>query len=349
MAISIERSQGGSPSSDTGKSIVKKATDQIGKKGIDWLLTTDRGHQVIHAVADRLFEHAPNRLFKWEGEEHFEALNFHLKRGVKPVLLLSHKSHADGILGTAISLKVKERANKGEENERITRIVYTMAGSMRQEQGPVIAALFNYGAEPYFNKTGITPDYVVSENDMSNRQMEAPEDNGMLTKQGMLDSETLSVVHAEGKTLSAQINPDTGKPNGLGKVDRRFRGILSGQFRLGIPTVIIPASIEGTERLFSPDKRKLEASAIKEVLEMLIIGDGTRVGNALHKLMSIWFGIPVASEKTGIVRLGKPVLLFDLYPPKTMPNMFGDNLMRLIAQVSSPQYLGDYGRSLLAV
>ncbi len=77
---------------------------------------------------------------------------------------------------------------------------------------------------------------------------------------------------------------------------------------------------------------------------MLTVGEGTMVGQLEDYLAKCFFG-EVQRPKRGQVTFGKPVSLQGLY---TNRHEFPDNIMRQLAMISSEQYLGDYGRQLLA-
>ncbi|MGE5041389.1 MAG: hypothetical protein ACM3IJ_00615 [Candidatus Levyibacteriota bacterium] len=311
------------------------------KRGINWLATTDRGHQIIHGFVDRVFTHGPERLFSWEGKEHIEELTPHIKNGEKVVLIMNHRSLADAVPGAQIQLDIRGLMPGAFEDN-----VYTMAGSMKSgEQGQDVQALFTYGVEPYFAKVGINPDFVVTKNDRSERGMSRPEDNGELTREQMKNTRALSAVHISGITKEGKIDPETGEPHGIQPLDRGFKGILLTQLQQGIPTVFLPVVIEGGNEYFDPVKKTFTPGGFMDMVDSLMIGEGTKAGSALDAVSKLWFGNDIR-YKRGTVRIGSPKTLAEIH---TRVAELENNVNRLQAELTSARYLGPYGRQLLGL
>lgn len=327
-----------------GAAAVAEAKKPLKKRIVDGsvhtFLRSDTGHKVVRGFIGKAFEHGPQRLFDWEGLENVALLKDHIAEGRKVLLIANHTSHADAVPVTKLLTDVRdlfEGKSKG--------IVYTMAGSMKGgQQGVVVQTVFEHGVEPYFGKVGVTPDYVVSENDRTERQMGRPEDNGKLTREAMLDASIVSGVHIEGKTKGGKVDPDTGKLFGLQEADRGFKGILLKQWDDGVPTVILPVMVEGGDFLFNPITKNFTLSGLNTIAESLTVGEGTRVGNAMDRISELWFG-DVMRYRPGTVKIGTPRTLQEIH---TRVPELGDNVMRLLAQVASPRYRGEYGNRLLA-
>ncbi|MBP7832834.1 MAG: hypothetical protein KA035_03625 [Candidatus Levybacteria bacterium] len=305
---------------------------------LEGFLESPVGKRTVRLVIRRIYENAPERLFEWEGMENIDALADPFFNDKKIILAATHRSHGDGAEVLAAVGKIDQVAPGRFKNK-----VYTVAGSMAKEQGPLMAALWNNGVRPYFEEKGITPDLVVSDNDVAERGMVRPPQNGELTKETMLDVDTLNIAHIEGKTKSGKTDPETGKLYGLQTMDRGFTAVLISQRRNKIPTYLLPVSIEGSEIFFDPNKRGFSPEGIKELLMMLTVSRGTTIGNMDAKLAKM-LGLGYEDYKPGTVRFGELVSVDDLYTTK---QEFPDNVMRELAKISSPKYLGDYGRQLL--
>ncbi len=310
------------------------------KKAIERFLRSDIGHRVVHGLIARIFEYGPSRLFKWEGLENLDAIEGSILRGEKVLVAPNHISHADGVPITKLLVDIRDLVPGAMDG-----VVYTMAGSMKTgEQGLLIQTMFEYGVGPYFARNGINPDYVVSKNDRKERGMTRPADNGKITAEALLDPRKLSAVHLEGRTQGGKTNSATGKLFGLQPLDIGSKIMLRDQLNSGLPTVIFPVMIEGTETLFDPNSKDFKLSSINELLEMLTIGEGTHVGQIIDVISKLWFE-DTMRDKPGTVKLGEPKMLSEIH---TCIRDLGDNVMRLNARLASPRYLGDYGRFLLA-
>ncbi|MBP6913668.1 MAG: hypothetical protein KBC00_03595 [Candidatus Levybacteria bacterium] len=315
--------------------------ERFSQKAFDAFLSSGVGRKMVHAMVDRMYTHIPERLFEWEGVENIGKMHERRLEGEKVLIIATHRSHADGAVTLAVIDEVRSEF-EGKFNE----VVYTVAGSMKTgEQGLSMKTLWDFGVEPFFNKSEVTPDFVVSDNDVFERKMKRPLDNGAYTKKVMKDPGKLSVVHIEGSTKGGKINPKTGKLNGLQPMDKGFNSVLLTQIRNKISTIILPVAIEGTEHYFDPNTRSFNLNGMRSIFEMLMVGEGTRVGTLDDKLTKLMFGDSMR-YKPGTVRIGESKKLQDLgLPVKEMPN----NVMRMIAQITSPKYLGDYGKHLLSI
>lgn len=309
------------------------------KRAVEVFLRSGVGRRTVHGFIDRIFEHGPQRLFDWEGLENLDLLKDHIGQDAKVVLVANHTSHADAVPVVKLLTEIRSITHDPSRS-----IVYTMAGSMKKEQGIVVESMFTHGVEPYFRKVGITPDYVVSENDRVERLMDRPEDNGKLTRDAMVDSCVISAVHIEGKTKGGKINPETNRRFGLQEMDRGFKAILIGQINKKIPTLIVPVIIEGADLFFNPATKNFTPEGLNTILESLIVGEGTKVGNAMDMISRLWYG-DVMRYRPATVRIGEPKMLQEIY---TRAPELCDNVMRLLARVASPQYRGEYGDKLLA-
>ncbi len=305
---------------------------------VDRFLKSPTGKFAVRYLIDRVYTYAPERLFKWEGLDNLSALGDPGFRDKKIVLVAKHISHGDGAEVVSAIGKIDQKAPG-----RFDKKVYTVAGSMGYEQGPLMAALWNNGVKPYFEKKGITPDAVVSENDIAERGMERPESNGILTKESMLNPDAINVVHIEGSTKGGKTNPETGRNFGLQHMDRGFNGVLLQQLRHKIPTYILPLVIEGSEFYFDPNKRGFSKEGMMELFKMLTVGNGTIIGNLDSFLVRSFFK-ENGDLRRGRVAFGELASLQALY---TNRSEFEDNVMTQLAKISSEVYLGDYGRKLL--
>jgi hypothetical protein len=312
--------------------------ERLSQKAFDAFLYSNIGRKTIHAMVDRIYTHVPERLFEWEGLGNIGKMHERRLEGEKVLTIVTHRSHADGAVTLALVDKVRSEF-EGEFGET----VYTVAGSMKTgEQGLFMKTLWDYGVEPFFNKRKVTPDFVVSDNDVAERHMKRPQDNGLYTKEAMKDPSKLSVVHIEGGTRGGKIDIKTGELNGLQRMDRGFNSVLINQIRNKIPTIILPVVIEGTENYFDPNKRSFSAGGMRSIIETLMLGEGTRLGALDDKLTKLLFGDSL-HYKPGTVRIGESQKLQDLsLSVKEMPN----NVMRMFAKISSRKYLGEYGKSL---
>ncbi|HMS23051.1 MAG TPA: hypothetical protein PKA38_04805 [Candidatus Levybacteria bacterium] len=315
--------------------------ERFSQKAFDSFLSSGIGRKMIHIMVDRMYTHIPERLFEWEGVDNIVKMHEKRLEGEKILIIATHRSHADGAVTLGVIDKIRSEF-EGEFNE----VVYTVAGSMKTgDQGLLMKTLWDFGVEPVFNKSEVTPDFVVSDNDVNERKMKRPLGNGAYTKKAMKDHSILSAVHIEGSTMGGKINQKTGNLNGLQRMDKGFNSVLLAQIRSKIPTTILPVAIEGTENYFDPNTRSFNLTGMKSILEMLMVGEGTRVGNLDDKLTRFMFGENIP-YKPGTVRIGVSQKLQDLsLPVKEMPN----KVMRMIAQISSPKYLGDYGKHLLGI
>ena len=294
----------------------------------------------MHGFIDRVFEHGPRRLFDWEGLEHLDTLKEHIERGDKVLVVPNHTSHADAAPVTKLLTTIRDLAP-----DAIDGIIYTMAGSMKGEQGALIASMFNYGVEPYFNKVGITPDYVVSDNDVKERGMTKPENNGQLTKESLMNPRLISVAHFEGKTKGGKINSETGQYFGLQPFDRGAQATLRSLRMSGLPTVILPVMVEGANTILVPESKSFTPASMETLIGMLMYGEGTKLGAVLDAVSRLWMGYEAKYVKPGLVKIGEPKMIQDISPNGRGTS---EEVERLLAEIASPAYRGNHGRELLA-
>ncbi len=310
------------------------------KRAIEAFLNSDRGHRVMHGFIDRVFDHAPTRLFDWEGLDNLEKLKDHIKDGDKVLVAPNHTSHADAAPVTKLLTDIR-----GLVPGAIDQIVYTMAGSMRGQQGLLIQTMFNHGVEPYFKKVGITPDYVVSNNDVEERGMTKPENNGGMTRDALRNPRVVSAVHLEGRTKGGKTNTETGEYFGLQPFDTGAKVMLRDLSRSGFPVVVLPVMVEGANTILVPESKSFTPSSMEALIGMLMYGEGTKLGSLLDAVSRLWMGYEAKYIKPGLVKIGEPTMLQDIAP---RGRDAAKGVETLLARLASPGYRGAHGRELLS-
>lgn len=319
----------------------KAERKKLTKRAFEAFLRSDRGHRVMHGFIDRVFEHGSTRLFEWEGLENLDRLKDHIHRGDKVFVAPNHTSHADAAPVTKLLTDIRDLVPGA-----IDEIVYTMAGSMKEQQGLLIATMFNEGVEPYFKKVGITPDFVVSNNDVEERGMTKPENNGDLTREALRNPRIVSAVHLEGRTKGGKTDTKAGEYFGLQPFDSGARVMLRDLRRSGAPVVVLPVMVEGANKILVPESKSFTLSSMETLIGMLMYGEGTRLGAVLDALSKAWLGYDAKYVKPGMVKIGEPTMIQDLSPN-------GRDTARgvetLLAQLASPAYRGKHGRQVLGI
>lgn len=231
-----------------------------------------------------------------KNEESIDALGEYLEQGYNLMIVSNHQSQAD--VGPLVEVANKVR---GAHPEYIKEFDFWISETMGNgKQGRVVEVFYNEGVYPWWEKQGIHPLEVISDNDIESGRVESKKGGGAIAGlRSIRKPNSAVIVCMAGHTVEGKIDPLslTGERNGMTEAAHSFNKFLEICRGFNEKIIFLPVGINGTYEVFDPEKKNFAPAG----LELLTQGVAFKLGQIDMK------------EEIGSIRLSKPIVSDNLY------------------------------------
>lgn len=218
-----------------------------------------------------------------------------IREGYLPILVGNHQSHIDGITISLVSRTLTGVANEQlPSDKKIKGFALVLASSLYSgHQGAMMKGFFDE-TSPIIEKRGLFPVLHTRPKDRTEYKMRAESVGQFKELVDMVRDSFALVAFPEGTTTAGKTNTD-GQPNGMQDfLPSSVRMLIGAALEGDRKAMIIPVSLSGGPKIYSPDTKLPTVSAIRA---------GFNLGES--GLLRVYVSKPMLSDQGDLGKLYK--------------------------------------------